>query len=84
LICGSGIILPTQTKRQENDMKLQEIKDAVTSGKAVCWATDNYDVIKSLKNNQYYIVCNRNQSTTGLTWRDGITLNGKESEFYIK
>jgi hypothetical protein len=69
---------------KENDMKLQEIKDAVTSGKAVCWATDNYDVIKSLKNNQYYIVCNRNQSTTGLTWRDGITLNGKESEFYIK
>ena len=65
-------------------MKLQEIQDAVTSGKAVCWATDNYDVIKSLKNNQYYIVCNRNQSTTGLTWRDGITLNGKESEFYIK
>ena len=65
-------------------MTLQEIKDAVTSGKAVCWATDNYDVIKSLKNNQYYIVCNRNQSTTGLTWRDGITLNGKESEFYIK
>jgi hypothetical protein len=44
-------------------MKLQEIQDAVTSGKAVCWATDNYDVIKSLKNNQYYIVCNRNQST---------------------
>jgi hypothetical protein len=70
-------------QQQEKTMTLQEIKDAVTSGKSVCWATDAYDVITGI-NGKYFVVCNRNQYTTGLTWRDGITLNGKESEFYIK
>ena len=33
---------------------------------------------------QYNIACVSNGSMIGLTWLDGTTLNGKESEFYIK
>lgn len=64
-------------------MTLQEIKDAIDSGKKVCWSNDMYDVIKD-KLGQYLIVCSSNQHTIGLTWADGVTMNGKEEDFYIK
>lgn len=64
-------------------MTLNEIKYAVETGRSVHWVNDGYSVIKD-KIGQYLVICERNKSAIGLTWRDGITLNGKESDFYIK
>ena len=66
-------------------MKLQEIKDAVDSGKSVHWGNDGYKIIKGKYD--YLIGWNiggRGENYIGLTHSDGITLNGKEEEFYIK
>lgn len=62
-------------------MKLQEIKDSVLAGKKVYWANKAYEV--RFKFDQWYIYCTLNGNTIGLTWRDGITLNGKEEEFFV-
>jgi hypothetical protein len=64
-------------------MNLEEIKNAVDRGLPVCWSHDAYDVLKNSKG-WYYIKCNRNNNITGLTWRDGVTMNGKECDFFIK
>lgn len=61
-------------------MKLEEIKKAVDAGKKVKWASSLYDVVKGKLG--YFIVCRSNQYTTGLTHTDGVTLNGRPSEFY--
>lgn len=66
-------------------MTLQEIKSAVDSGQTVHWANSNYKVVKD-KNGDYLIGFNidgRNPNYIGLTWRDGVTLNGKEEDFFI-
>lgn len=64
-------------------MNLQEIKQAVDDGKIVCWASENYRVIKD-RLNQWLIVCQINGYTVGLTWADGKTLNcNSEDEFFI-
>lgn len=63
-------------------MTLGEIKNAVLAGKTVHWATGDYIVIYD-EVGQWLINCLVNASCIGLTWRDGVTLNGKESEFYI-
>ena len=62
-------------------MTLEEIKSAVDSGKTVHWANDGYRVIKS--RGEYLVVFDRNQSCIGLTWRDGVTMNGEPEQFYI-
>ena len=62
-------------------MTLKEIKDAVAAGKTVCWAQNNYRV-EQWKTG-LNIVCTNNRNAIGLTHRDGVTLNGKEEEFYI-
>ena len=64
-------------------MKLQEIKDSVLAGKKVYWANKGYEV--RFKYGQWYIFCNiaNFEHTIGLTWQDGVTLNGKEEEFFI-
>ena len=64
-------------------MTLNDIKQAVEAGKSVHWANDGYSVIKD-NLGQFLVIFEPNQSCIGLTWRDGITLNGKESDFYIK
>jgi hypothetical protein len=67
-------------------MTLAEIKSAIEEGKTVCWTNEAYRVIKD-KIGQYLIGYNiggRGENYIGLTWRDGVTLNGKEEEFYIK
>ena len=63
-------------------MNLEEIKRAVDNGLSVCWSNTNYDVLKNNKG-WYYVKCNRNNSINGLTWRDGVTMNGKECDFFI-
>jgi len=66
-------------------MNLNQIKTAVDAGKTVHWSNSGYRVIKS-KYGEHLIIWNlggRDENCIGLTWRDGITMNGKESEFYI-
>jgi hypothetical protein len=62
-------------------MTVQEIKAAVDNGKTVHWSNDSYTVIKS--NEEYLIKCESNEHYIGLTWADGVTMNGKEKDFYI-
>jgi hypothetical protein len=61
-------------------MTSQEIKDAVDNGKTVQYGS-GYEVIKF--KNDYFIRCRSNAYTIGLTWSDGVTLNGKEEDFFI-
>ncbi len=66
-------------------MNLAEIKDAIDKGKKVFCYTTSYQVVKD-KIGQYligYDIGGRSENYIGLTWRDGITLNGKESDFFI-
>jgi len=63
-------------------MTLAEIKAAVDAGKVVHWGNTGYTVERS-KSGGYSIVFARNGSRVGLTWADGVTLNGKESDFFI-
>lgn len=62
-------------------MTLQEIQKAVTDGKRVHWASPAYTVILDSLG-QWFIRCH-NGNCIGLTWADGKTLNGKESQFYV-
>lgn len=63
-------------------MSLNEIKQAVLSGKTVYWCNGLYEVIRD-RFDRWLIVCNANGSAIGLTWRDGETLNGCPGEFYV-
>jgi hypothetical protein len=77
-------------------MKLNDIKDAVDSGKTVCYKQHNYTVEKvtgtsldplsmqHIPYEEYDIVCSNNEHRIGLTWADGVTLNGEEEDFFIK
>jgi len=64
-------------------MTLDQIKAAIAEGKQVCWSTEAYDVIRS-STGKYLIVCNLNKNAIGLTWADGVTMNGKPEDFFIK
>ena len=63
-------------------MTLKEIKDAVLAGKRVCWSGKNYEVILDSVG-QWLIRCVDNGYCIGLTWRDGVTMNGKPKEFFV-
>jgi hypothetical protein len=67
-------------------MTLSEIKTAVNQGKVVHWQNELYRVMCDTAGH-YLIVCQVTPSSApvcwGLTHRDGTTLNGAESEFYI-
>ena len=64
-------------------MTLEQIKQAIEDGKKVYWASKSYEVIKDSVP-QYLIHCIPNNHYIGLTWRDGVTLNGKEEEFFTE
>ncbi len=68
-------------------MTLQEIKDAVNAGKIVHWASLAYTVVKGKCDNtgedNWVILCTLNDHCIGLTWRDGVTMNGKPEQFFI-
>lgn len=63
-------------------MTLDEIKRAVEAGQTVYWSNSAYKVVKD-KLGQWLIVCSINGYTVGLTWMDGVTMNGKPDEFFI-
>lgn len=65
-------------------MTLEEIKAAVDAGKIVCWKNHNYEVQWWPSNQSYEIVCLSNTHAIGLTWRDGVTMNGDEADFFIR
>lgn len=62
-------------------MTLEEIKQAVIEGRTVCWASPAYRVIQD-NIGQWLIHCTINDSYIGLTHADGITLNGREDQFF--
>lgn len=62
-------------------MNLEQIKSALALGKRVFWSNYAYEVIKD-NVGQYLIRCTLNDSCIGLTWRDGVTMNGKPEEFF--
>jgi hypothetical protein len=63
-------------------MNLEQIKQAIARGDKVHWSNSAYGVIVDSVG-QYLIHCNLNDSYIGLTWRDGVTMNGKEDDFFI-
>jgi hypothetical protein len=63
-------------------MNLSEIKQAIANGQTVCWSNIGYQVIKDSKEN--YLIKHHSGNCIGLTWQDNTTLNGKESDFFIK
>ncbi len=62
-------------------MTLEEIKSAIENGKIVHWKHSGYIVLKD-RIGQYLIECLSNGHCIGLTWLDGVTMNGKEEDFY--
>lgn len=63
-------------------MTLEQIKAAVESGQQVCWKNDCYRIVND-SIGQWLIQCS-NGHCIGLTWRDGITMNGKPEDFYVE
>lgn len=63
-------------------MTLEEIKAAVESGKIVRWSSSRYQVVKD-RLGEWLITC-QGGSTIGLTWQDGVTMNGEPQDFYIE
>lgn len=70
------------TANPREAMTASQIKAAVDSGKKVYWSHKGYEVIKD-RIGQYLIVCLQNKHCIGLTWQDGVTLNGNGSQFFI-
>lgn len=62
-------------------MTLNEIKQAVEAGKTVHWATRSYRVVKD-SIGQWLIECD-NGHCIGLTWQDGVTVNGRPEQFFV-
>ncbi len=65
------------------DMKLNEIKEAVLSGKVVHWKNHGYRVIYAPKLNDFLIRFDYNDDCIGLTWTNGVTMNGEEKDFFL-
>lgn len=66
-------------------MTLDEIKAAVNAGKTVHWASEGYTVIRD-QHDQWFIAYrhgHRDANYIGLTWTDGVTVNGRPDQFYI-
>ena len=64
------------------EMTIEEIKEAISQGKEVFWTNLAYQVIQS--KDDYLIKCSLNGSCIGLTWADGVGMNGNPDEFFIK
>jgi hypothetical protein len=65
------------------DMKLNEIKEAVLAGKTVHWKNGAYRVTHSPRTNSFLIECVLNGDCIGLTWTNGVTMNGEEKDFFV-
>ena len=65
-------------------MTLDQIKDALRNGTPVHWKNEAYTVTGNPDTGNMMIYCSINGSAIGLTWTDGVTMNGKEEDFYTK
>ncbi|QDT23517.1 hypothetical protein [Gimesia chilikensis] len=63
-------------------MKLEQIKKEVEMGKSVYWKNHSYKVVLTSKG-EWFIKCLINNHCIGLTWADGVTLNGNEEDFFM-
>jgi hypothetical protein len=63
-------------------MSLEAIKAAVSAGRTVHYQSRLY-VVEHDSVGQWLIRCTANDSCIGLTWRDGVTLNGDPWHFFI-
>jgi len=63
-------------------MTLDQIKTAVLAGKTVHWQNKGY-IVQVANDNQWHILFTPNNHYIGLTWLDGVTMNGKPEQFYI-
>lgn len=63
-------------------MNADEIRAAVDAGHTVHWSNTGYKVVKDTLG-QYLIECQGNGHCIGLTWADGVTLNGDPGAFWI-
>lgn len=61
-------------------MTLDEIKAAVRRGDTVHWCNPGYTVIVD-STDSWYI--SHSSNAIGLTWQDGVTMNGHPDDFYI-
>jgi hypothetical protein len=74
-------------------MNLAEITAAVDAGKTVFWQTKSYTVRPGPAHPSRddnccnpairYLICHDSGHCIGLTWSDGVTLNGKEIDFCV-
>lgn len=62
-------------------MTLDEIKAAVRAGKVVHWKSGGYTVIDD--GNRFLIVFTSTGNAMGLTWTDGVTMNGHPDDFFV-
>lgn len=62
-------------------MELAEIKEAVLAGKTVHWSNEGYVVTHH--NGRFGIKFIPSGHYIGLTWADGVTMNGREEDFYL-
>ena len=79
---GDGAVGCARTTKTTT-MKLQEIKDAVLAGKTVHWKNAGYRVIHAPKIGEFLIRFDYNESITGLTWADGVTMIEREEDFFL-
>lgn len=63
-------------------MDAAAIKAAVDAGQTVQWRSPAYRVTRD-RHGQYHIVFVSTGDAIGLTWRDGVTLNGDEQDFSV-
>ena len=61
---------------------LSDIKEAVLAGKTVHWKTEAYRVVCD-SIGQWLIVCPSTNGCWGLTWADGVTMNGAIEDFFV-
>ena len=64
-------------------MTLQEIKTAVLANQTVHWANTLYVVKYAPRIDEFLIYCLLNDTCIGLTWQDGVTMNGREDQFFV-
>ena len=68
-------------------MTLDEIVEAVDAGRTVCWSHDGYEVRRTSDKPGGLgmdVICLHNNHMIGLTWLDGVTVNGQPEDFYVK
>jgi hypothetical protein len=81
-IINVGMVIAYISGMEEDTMTLAEIKQALSDGKHVYLGSKAYEVIHD-SIGQYLIHCVLNDYYFGLTHRDGITLNGREDQFFV-